>query len=253
MIRQRNAAAGTQAAPRRTTACACALAALLALCLLAWPRAALADEVGGDGSFDLNLSMSVAAADDPDAPVHPVSVHVSNLLGEHVGGARVAYALQSDYADPDAPVTAVVEPALAARTASGMVRAGSAVTAPDGTADLEGIVAGCDYMVSVEADGHTRYERVHTCKGDEGERWEVVMEKTGGSGGSGGSSGSTEPAGSPGAPGDDGGAGPLLRLPSLLVTGDALGPVALCAAGTLLAAAALIALALRRRGARDGR
>lgn len=263
MIRQRSAAEGVQTTSRRTAACACALATLFALCLFAWPCTACADEVGGEGSFDLNLSMSVAAADDPDAPIHPVSMHVSNSQGEHVGGARVAYVLQSDFAPAASPASVADVFSSAAQAGSGMVRAGSAVTASDGMAELEGIVSGCDYLVSVEADGHTRYERIHTCKGEDGERWEVVMEKGSGSGGA---SGGTEPGGSSGGSGSvsgggssgasvgDGGADSLLRkLPTPLATGDALGPFILCAAGVLLVSLSLIALAFRRRDARDGR
>ena len=243
--------AGTQAVPRgMAPACALTLAALLALCVLAAAPAAFADEVEGEGSFDFNLSLGVSAADDPDAAVCPVSVHVSNRDGEHVGGAKVAYELRSAYAGaPSARVSGAAPASVsagaaqaspaAAQAASGMVRAGTATTSADGTADLAGVVAGCDYLVAVEADGHVRYERVHACKGEDGERWEVVMEKAGGS---------------PGGSGADAGAGPLASLSSLMRTGDALGPLVLGAAGSLMAALGLVALARRRgRGARDGR
>lgn len=234
MTRQQHRAEA-QASPRTAAlTCALALAALVVLCLFAWPHAALADEVGGDGSFDLNLSMSVEAANDPEAAVHPVSVHVANHVGEHVGGARVAYALLSDYATPAAPAAAAASSADAQST---MVRAGEATTAADGTADLAGIVAGCDYLLTVEADGHTSHESVRTCKGEGGERWEVVMQKDAGE------------AGGAGA-----GESPLAPLFSLTRTGDALGPLVLGVAGVLMAALGLAALA-RRKGkeARDGR
>lgn len=243
--------AETQASPRTAAACACAFAALIALCLLAWPSAALADEVDGEGSFDLNLSMSVEAANDPEAAIHPVSVHVANRAGEHVGGATVSYELRSAYAP--AASTPATAGALSAESqaAFDMVRAGTATTAADGTADLAGIVAGCDYLLTVEADGHVRHESVRTCKGEDAERWEVVMEKADGS--DGGVSGGTEPGGSPGASGGQGDSSPLARLFALLPTGDALAPFVLGAAGALLVAASLLALARRRRGARDGR
>lgn len=250
---RRHHRASAQAVPRgMAPACALALAALLALCVLAAAPAAFADEVEGEGSFDFNLSLGVSAADDPDAAVHPVSVHVSNRDGEHVGGAKVAYELRSAYAGASAARVSGAAPAsvsadaaqaspAAAQAASGMVRAGTATTSADGTADLAGVVAGCDYLVAVEADGHVRYERVHACKGEGGERWEIVMEKAGGS-----------PGGS--SAGADAGAGPLASLSSLTRTGDALGPLVLGAAGALMAALGLAALALRRRrGARDDR
>lgn len=249
MTVQRHRAAGGRARHRGIAAArSCVLAAALALCLAASAPAAFADEVDGDGSFELNLSMSVEAADDPEAAVHPVSVHVSDRQGAHVGGARVTYELRSDYASAaSAPATAAsAEP----RAASGMVRAGEAVTLPDGTADLEGVVLGCDYLLTVEADGRVRHESVRTCAGENGERWEVVMERTVGPGGPSG-----EPVGDGTGAGTADGQGPGLSfpLPALTRTGDALGPLALGASGVLLAAAALVLLARRRKDARDGR
>lgn len=246
---------GTQVAPRAAAAARfCALAAALALCLAAPVPAALADEVDGEGSFELNLSMSVDPADDPEAAVHPVSVHVGDGSGGHVGGARVTYELLSDYAPAASAPAAAGASAAEPRAASGMVRAGEAVTAADGTADLEGVVLGCDYRVAVEADGHVRHESVRTCAGADGERWEVVLEKAAGAGDgtSNGTGGSTGGAGGTGAAGGKvAGLPPLLS--SLTRTGDALAPLVLAVAGALAAAAALVLLARRRKDARDGR
>lgn len=266
MTRQHHTAAGTQVGLCGfAVARSCALVAALALSLAAGAPAAFADEVGGGGSFELNLSMRVSPADDPDAEVHPVAVHVTNHLGEHVGSARVSYELRSAYAVASADASAAAALPLSApaaaegsssatRATSGMVRSGTAVTAEDGTADLEGIVAGCDYLVSIEADGHTRYERVHTCKGTGDERWEIVMEKIEDSGGgsdAGGSSGGDSGSNPAGAGGS--GAGSSFPLSTLTRTGDALAPLALGAVGALFAAVSLVLLARGRRDARNGR
>lgn len=239
--------APVRAGALRALALACGLALALAFASAA---SAQAEEVGGagDDSFDLNLAMEVTPTADPDAEARSVVLHVGNDGGEHVAGAAVAFELRGAYSAEASPAPT----AASARAAAPMAPSGTAVTAGDGTAVLEGMVPGCDYRVAVEADGHERFEDVLTCEGADGERWEVVLAKAGG--GAGGSGGGVE---------GDGGA-EVKPLPTplppweggaswgewlLALTGDQAAPWVLGIAAVLLAALAAAAAARRKAGA----
>ena len=238
--RQRAARAALAAAASAALALACALPAA-------------ADEAGGGDSFELNLSMEVSDVLDPDAPVHPVTVTVAGPDGEPVAGASVAYEFAGPnplyYVPPDGSGEPGEYAADERAQAGGMALAGEAVTDESGTARVEGIVQGCDYLVEATADGYEPYSSTHTCKGTGSEQWSIRMERApvkpvppagGGSG-----------SGAAGAGSDQGfGAGWEGFLPWLSVTGDALLPWLLALSGVGLAALALAVLAHRRK--KDG-
>lgn len=244
---------------RRAARAALAAAASAALALAcALPAAADEAGTGGRDSFELNLSMEVSDVLDPDAPVHPVTVTVVGPDGEPVVGAEVAY----EFVEPNplyyVPPDGSGEPGEYAPQAGGMALAGEAVTDESGTARVEGIVRGCDYLVEATAGGYEPYSSTHTCKGTGSERWSIRLERApvkpvppaggdSGSGDAGGSGSSTAGAGS-----DQGfGAGWEGFLPWLSITGDALLPWLLALSGAALAAFAAAVLARRKKDGAD--
>lgn len=242
--RQRAARAALAAATSAALALACALPAA-------------ADEAGEGDGFELNLSMEVSDVLDPDAPVHPVTVTVAGPDGEPVAGASVAYEFAGPnplyYVPPDGSGEPGEYAADGRAQAGGMALAGEAVTDESGTARVEGIVRGCDYLVEATADGYEPYSSTHTCKGTGSEQWFIRLERASGEvvPPAGDGSGSGDAGGSGSGAGAGSGASWGGLFPWLSVTGDALLPWLLALSGAGLAALALTLLARRRKDDAD--
>lgn len=125
-----------------------------------------------------------------------------------------------------------------------MALAGEAVTDGSGTARVEGIVRGCDYLVEATAEGYEPYSSTHTCKGTGSEQWPIRLERA---------SGEVVPPAAGGSGSAAGGSGAFWDglFPWLSVTGDALLPWLLALSGAALAALALALLARRRKDGAD--
>lgn len=226
---------------------ALALAGMTALAL-ACALPAAADEAGGGDAFDLNLRMEVTDVIDSDAPVHPVTVTVAGPEGEPVAGAKVTYLFVEPnplyYIPPETNAPAgeyAAESAayadLPRAQAGTMVLSGATVCDDSGSARVEGIVRGCDYLVEAQAGGYKSYSNTHTCKGTGSEQWTIAMERESGQGGGSGD-------------GPDSGSGSVSPLPWLSMTGDELLPWLLAGVGAALVGVAAVVLASRRK--KDG-
>lgn len=234
--------------------CALVLAATLFLGAPVASASADGGEVNGAEAFKLHLAMEVETAIDPTAPVHPVAVTVTDETGAPVTGAAVTY----QFVGTNETYRIAQEAEVQAAEAPGatMALSGQASTGADGSADIQGIVRGCDYRVEVSKAGYRTYSNTHACKGLGSEQWAVVLAKTGGSG-----EGEGQDQGIPTTPihvgtgsnfGLDSGSDKARPLPWLAITGDPLLPWLLATLGVALVGGVVVCGVLARRRPKGG-
>lgn len=248
---------------KKTTArgaAACTLALALACAL---PGAAHAEYLPeGSGELDVSVLTDVLPTIDPEAYLNDVAIHVSNDAGEDVPGAsvRVRILVPNDEegtmpitgADADSddetgdPEQAVSLMAMDADTSSSHAVSASGTTEPRGRIGLAGAAVGATYVVEVSEGSHYDFSDRFTCAGDEGETWEVVMQKV---------PDEPLPGGADGESGED--AQQIKPLPKplswLLQTGDPLGIAAALVAAACAVLAVALMLVARRCSKEDAR